>query len=104
MRENRDVSRHILPTAATMVGVCVTVISIVRVIEVHAAVSTMIDDLMAVDGLFFLGSALLSYASLRTSRDTTTLERIADGLFLLGLTITVVASFMLAWEMGQVAR
>ena len=102
MAERSDVSRHILPTAATMVGVCVTVISIVRVVEVNAEVSTIIDDLLAVDGLVFLGSTLLSYASLRKEEATPRLERFADWLFLSGLGIMVIASFMLAWEVGQV--
>ena len=102
MADRTDISRHILPTAATMVGVCVTVIGIVRVVEINTAVSTVIDDILAVDGLIFLGSTLLSYASLRDNAPTPRLERLADWLFLLGLALMVVASFMLAWEFGQV--
>ena len=103
MPERPDVSQHILPTAATMVGVCVTVIGIVRLVEVSAAVSTTIDEILAVDGAVFLGSTLLSYASLRREEATPRLERLADLLFLGGLGLMVVASFMFAWELGQVA-
>jgi hypothetical protein len=102
--QNRDVSQHILPTAATMVGVCVTVIGIVRVLEVNGAISTVIDDILAFDGLIFLGSTFLSYASLRVQEPTPRLERLADLLFLGGLGCMVAASFMLTYELGQTHR
>src|SRR5882724_6545123 len=40
---NSDISRHILPTSATMVGVSITIIGIVRLIETRAGVATIID-------------------------------------------------------------
>ena len=104
MSQNRDVSQHILPTAATMVGVCVTVIGIVRVLEVNGAISTFIDDILAFDSLVFLGSTLLSYTSLRVQEPTPRLERWADMLFLAGLACLVGASFMLTYELGQIHR
>jgi hypothetical protein len=96
-----DISQHILPTSATMVGVCITVISIVRVMEVHGAVRTVIDDLIALDGAMFLFAAILSYASIRSPRLGRRIERYADLVFLAGLAVMVVASFLLAWEIGQ---
>jgi len=104
VHQNRDVSQHILPTAATMVGVCITVIGIVRVLEVSGSITTFIDDILAFDSLFFLGSTLLSYASLRVQEPTPRLERFADMLFLLGLAGLVTASFMLTYELGQSHR
>ena len=102
--QNRDVSQHILPTAATMVGVCITVIGIVRVLEVSGSITTFIDDILAFDSLVFLGSTFLSYASLRVQEPTPRLERLADMLFLLGLAGLVIASFMLTYELGQSHR
>lgn len=103
-RDSLDISRHIMPTSATMVGVCITVISIVRVMEVHGAVSTVIDDLVALDGAMFLIATILSYVSLRAPRLGRRVERYADLVFLGGLAVMVVASFLLAWEIGQPAR
>lgn len=100
-RNNLDISRHILPTSATMVGVCITVISIVRVMEVHGAVSSAIDDLVALDGAMFLVATILSYAGLRSPTVGRRVERYADLVFLAGLAVMVVASFLLAWEIGQ---
>ena len=91
-----------------MVGVCVTVISLVRLIEVSATIATVVDNIVAVDSVFFLAAALMSYIALRsaTTQSTTPvtparLESYADLVFLLGLVIMVAASFMLAWELGQ---
>lgn len=100
-RNGLDISQHILPTAATMVGVCITVISIVRVMEVHGAVSTVIDDFVALDGAMFLVATILSYISIRSPRLGRRIERYADLVFLAGLAVMVVASFLLAWEIGQ---
>jgi hypothetical protein len=100
-REPRDdVSQHILPTAATMVGVCVTVVSIVRLLEATAPHASIIDNVLAGDAVLFLVSALLSYGSLRTPGSTPRLERYGDLVFLSALTILVASSIMLAWEIG----
>ena len=96
-----DISRHILPTSATMVGVCITVISIVRVMEVHGAISTVIDDIVAVDSAMFLIATILSYVSIRSPRLGRRVERCADLVFIAGLAVMVVASFLLAWQLGQ---
>ena len=100
-RRSNGISSHILPTSATMVGVCVTVIGIVRLIETGGTIATIVDNVVAVDSAFFLGATLLSYVSLRSARRQEQLEGYADLVFLAGLVIMVAASFMLAWEIGQ---
>ena len=100
-RQNNGISSHILPTSATMVGVCVTVIGIVRLIETGGTIATIVDNIVAVDSAFFLGATLLSYVSLRSARRQEQLEGYADLVFLVGMIIMVAASFMLAWEIGQ---
>jgi small basic protein len=84
-----------------MVGVCVTVIGIVRLLEVHSTMATIVDNVVAVASALFLTAALTSYGSIRTHKHQERLERYADLVFLGGLVIMVVASFMLAWEIGQ---
>jgi hypothetical protein len=37
MQERKDLSQHILPTSAQLVGVCMTVISLVRVLHIGQA-------------------------------------------------------------------
>jgi len=96
----RDVSTHILPTSATMIGVCITVVTIVRLLQADKAVKTMMDDVVAIDSAFFLIAAILSYLSVRSQRHSQGLERWADLVFMLGLMVMVAVSFMLAWEFG----
>lgn len=91
-----DLSHHILPNSATMVGVCITVISIVKVMN-PGLINYLIDKALAVDSVLFMISALLSFSSIRSTQSTVRLERWAEILFLIGLVsmtlITVVFSF-----------
>jgi len=82
-----DVCGHIFTVSAGMVGVCMTVIGILRLVINIQKVSTLADDFLAVDALMFLTSCLLSYWALR-SRGYARMhrvERVADGAFILGL-------------------
>ncbi len=75
--------------------------SIVRLLEASAKIATVIDNVLAVDGMIFLASGLLSYLSLRREGDGGWIERWADLIFLAGLVLMVAASVMLAWELGH---
>ena len=57
-------SAHILPASATMIGVCMTVLSIGH-LGPAGEWRMVIDKLLAVDALVFLVSALLSFMSMR---------------------------------------
>ncbi len=94
-----DLSHHILPNSATMVGVCIMVISIVK--GMHPGLANyLIDKALAIDSLLFMISALLSFSSIRLEGSTLKLERLAEIIFLLGLAsmtiITVIFSFRIA--------
>ena len=49
-----------------MVGVCLTVIGLLRVVITIQKADTVADDLLAADSILFLVSCLLSYWALRT--------------------------------------
>jgi len=103
MRENAEarLSGQILSTSATMLGACITVISVVRLLQVNTSTITVIDDIVAVGGGLFLMAALLSYLSIRSSQQRARrLEAAADVCFLVALTIVAAAGLMLAWELG----
>lgn len=93
---NSDLSHHILPNSATMVGVCIMVISIVKTTD-SGLVNFLIDKALALDSILFMVSALLSFLSIRLDRASVRLERIAEIIFLVGLismtVITVIFSF-----------
>lgn len=80
-----------------MVGVCLTVIGLLRVVITIQKTDTLADDFLAVDAVFFLISCLSSYWALRT-RNTLRmhrLERFADSIFILALLWMVgIAAFI----------
>lgn len=96
-RENR-LADHILPTSATMVGVCMTVISVAQLIPKHG-MSKLADQLLAVDGLLFLCSATLSYFSIRHALSSARYERLADVIFLFALALMVLVGFVVSFEL-----
>lgn len=86
-----------------MVGVCMTVISVHRLIESGNQATHgvgIIEILLAGDTLLFLLSTLLSYLSMRTKRNTERIEQIADMGLLLGLVVMVIAAFILAFQLS----
>ncbi|HEY2034758.1 MAG TPA: hypothetical protein VGH02_13835 [Rhizomicrobium sp.] len=93
-------SLQILPNASTMIGICVTAIGLVKIVEGRIGPSN-VDEYAALAAVIFLISALLSYASLRLdpeSRIGITLERIADMAFMAGLVALTVISLLFAYE------
>ena len=70
-----------------MVGVCMTVIGLLRVVITLRKADTLADDLIALDAMLFLVSCLLSYWALRTRHNGRMhrVERIADYVFVVGL-------------------
>jgi drug/metabolite transporter (DMT)-like permease len=94
----RGLSTHILPTSATMIGVCMTVLTIGHLRQ--AAHSRLVmDRLLALDALLFLGSAVLSFMSMRSRRaaQPQRYESWAELVFLVGLGVLALGACMLAF-------
>ncbi|MGH8852436.1 MAG: hypothetical protein ACREYD_15710 [Casimicrobiaceae bacterium] len=88
---DQDICVHIFTVSSAMVGVCLTVVGIIRIVISIQKVDTFADDLLALNALLFLVSCLAAYWALRTrsSRRMQRLERAADGVFLAALALTV---------------
>ena len=80
-----------------MVGVCMTVISVMQLLPKNA-ISPLADKALAIDSLIFLASAMMSYRSLR-GRGDEMLEKYADWLFLTGLGLMVLAGMLVSFEL-----
>lgn len=95
----RDIAIHIFTASAALVGVCLTVISIVGRITQGTFIHRLVDDLLAVDAMIFLGSCLLSYGALRVRGIGRAhhLETAADIVFIVGLCGLVLACGMIVW-------
>ena len=82
-RVGAGLSAHILPTSATMIGVCLTALYI-SLLGPSSESRMLVDKLLALDGLVFLGSALLSFVSMRVARVAARSERLAESVFIGG--------------------
>jgi multisubunit Na+/H+ antiporter MnhF subunit len=94
-----EIAIHIFSVSAAMVGVCLTVIGIIRLIIGARNVGTLADDLLAFDALMFLAACLLAYSSMRShsKQKTRRLESIADNFFILALLLMVLACGLVAY-------
>lgn len=97
-KKNTDISQHILPVSATMVGVCMTVITVMQIAPKNR-ITSVADDLLAIDSLFFLVSTLLSYWTIRPKESSQRFELWADRFFVIGMIFMVVISFLVAFEL-----
>jgi hypothetical protein len=97
---SETLASHILPTSATMIGVCATLIGLIKLAEGKLG-SSHVDEYAALVAVTFLASALASYLSIRYSNRpwlSVRTEQIADLIFLGGLiSITLVAT-LFAYE------
>lgn len=91
-----SLSSHILPTSATMVGVCMTVLSLGRLTH-DGRLGIFIDKVLAADAVVFLVSAVLSFLSIRIRHDARRTEDWAEELFLLGLVLSTVSAILIAF-------
>jgi hypothetical protein len=87
----QDVCVHVFTVSAGMVGVCLTVIGLVRIVIAFRKVDTLADDLLAADAFLFLISCLCAYWALRTrnARRMHRVERIADSVFIAAMILMV---------------
>lgn len=89
-------SAHILPTSATMIGVCMTVLSIGHLAP-GGEWRMVVDKLLAVDALIFLVSAGLSFMSMRSQRFGTRYETRAEAIFIAGLGLLALVAVVIAF-------
>jgi hypothetical protein len=97
-----DISIHIFTVSAAMVGVCLTVIGLIRVVITLGKADTVADDLLAGDAFLFLLSCLLSYSALRTrsKRRMHQRECIADAIFILAMLLMAAICGFIAYSVA----
>ena len=102
----QDICIHIFTVSSAMVGVCLTVIGLIRVVITLGRADTLADDLLAGDALLFLISCLLSYWALRSRslRRMHRLEKIADGIFILAMIGMVIICALITYTISIPAR
>ena len=102
----QDICIHIFTVSSAMVGVCLTVIGLIRVVITLGTADTLADDLLAGDALLFLVSCLLSYWALRSRglHRMHRLEKIADGIFIVAMIVMVVVCALITYTISIPSR
>jgi len=92
---NREIARHVFTGSTTMVGVCVTVIALFRVMQI--SMKTYADEILGLDNFIFIIAALLSYSALRKENNAR-MERWADVLFFSGMIIMLLVGVVIVFS------
>ena len=101
-----DISIHLFTVSAAMVGVCLTVIGLIRVVITLGKIDTLADDLLAVDALLFVVSCLLSYSARRSrsKRRMHRVERMADKIFIAAMLLMTGVCILITYSMSVVTK
>ena len=97
-----DICIHIFTVSSAMVGVCLTVIGLIRVVITLGRADTLADDFLAGDALLFLASCLLSYWALRSRGlgRMHRIERAADAIFVIAMIGMVTVCIVITYAMS----
>jgi esterase/lipase superfamily enzyme len=97
-----DICIHIFTVSSAMVGVCLTVIGLIRVVITFGKIDTIADDLLAGDAFLFLVACLLSYSALRTRsmHRMHRVERFADGIFIFAMILMTVVCGLITYAIS----
>jgi hypothetical protein len=100
-----DICIHIFTVSAAMVGVCLTVIGLIRIVITLEKQNTLADDLLCGDALLFLTSCMLSYWAMRTRkfRRMHRVEKIADVIFIAALFMMTAVCIFITYAIATAA-
>jgi hypothetical protein len=95
---SKNISEHILNTAANLLGFCLFVITSLHITNYSEA--SLVDEFTSIIALMLILSCLFSFLSIRTTKRVveTRLESIADYLFLGALAGIAIIIGMIAFK------
>ena len=67
-RKEENLSVQIFAVSAAMVGVCLTVIGLVSISSALKKIETLGDELVAIGGILFLISCIISYTGIKRKK------------------------------------
>lgn len=96
-----DLCLLIFSVSAALLGVCLTVLGIFKLLTQIKELQTYGDELLAIDAALFLTTCLLSYWALRTRgrRRIRGLEIIADVVFLIALCLMALICGLITYAL-----
>jgi len=99
LKNGNNMSNHILPASSNLLGICFVILNFIKLSKI--AGETIIDEVSAISIVFFLISSILSYMSIRSEDKSMLLEKTAEILFLVGLSLLAIISVMIALEIAR---
>ena len=101
-RREENICIHIFSVSAGMVGACLTVIGLIRVVITVGRADTLADDMLAIDAFLFLLACLISYTALRSGSKARmkSFERLADWIFIFAMTLMVAICAFIAYAIS----
>ena len=95
----REELLHLLSVSATLAGLSVTVVALMRTVGKQSNSATIADDMFALCALLFLASTYLIFWALKTRRPglAAVLVQVLDVMFLLALTLMTGAAFVMVY-------
>jgi len=98
-KERKNMSRHILPISANLLGLCFLILSLKHLWKADG-VERFVDKLDGVAIIVFLVASVLSYMSMRSQERSELYERMADLIFLAGLFMLTLIAVVTVFEIG----
>ena len=100
-QDDNQLQERILSTSGGMVGVCATLIGLVKVVERNGVLSH-VDEYAGCTAVIFVFSALFAYLAIRAPRKGrvhSAFGAVADLLFVVGLIALAAISLMFAYDL-----
>ena len=98
--DKKNVSTHILPTAANLLGLCFLILNLKKIWHAGKVVE-IVDKADGIAILIFLTASVLSYASMRSSKREALYEKLADIVFLAGLFLLSIIAVVTVFELAD---
>jgi hypothetical protein len=99
VRQGKNMSPHILPILANLLGLCFLILSLKQLWKVDG-VARFVDKPDFVAIIAFLIASVLSYMSTLSKQRADLYERIADLIFLAGLSMLMMIAVVTVLEIG----
>jgi hypothetical protein len=97
--DRKNMAKHILPTSANLLGLCFVIFTLKKFGKADG-VERIIDKMDGVVIIIFLAASVLSYASMRSAKNSDHYEKIADMVFLVGLFLLSLVALITVYELA----
>jgi hypothetical protein len=95
-----EITQHVFGNSPNMLALCLTMLGLIKIYTALQKVTTLTDNFLVLCLAAFLLSTIFSYLALRSpvGKRRAILARVADSLFLSGLSAATVVAFFVAYS------